>query len=101
MELTFHLVAGAPGITETTASVSGDILVVDGVAFDFEDVPEGGAAVLSGDHPFTAPVRRESGVLKASVRWVYDLALAARDQPASAPVQNETGGAVSDPVTRS
>lgn len=101
MELTFHLVAGAPGVAQTTASVSGDILVVDGVAFDFEDVPDGGAAVLSGDHPFVGPVRREGGTLKAALTWVYDIALAAPVQPVTAPVQNETGGAVSDPVTRS
>lgn len=100
MELTFHLIAGAPGVTETTASVSGDILVVNGTAFDFEDVPEGGAAVLSGDHPFIGPVRREGGVLKAGIAWVYDMALAARDQPATPPVQTVASGAAADPVTR-
>ncbi|WP_417713730.1 hypothetical protein [Pseudophaeobacter arcticus] len=91
---------GQPGQPETSASVVGDTLTVDGVEYDLSAVPEGGFAEPSGDHPFVGRIRRSGGVLSLSLRWRYDAATAEAHQPSVAPVLSVTAGAVPDPITR-
>ena len=63
---------GLPGQPETTLNVAGDVLTVDGIAFDLSQVPEGGEATASGEHPFAGPIRRLGGVLHVPVRVLLD-----------------------------
>lgn len=70
MKLTLSPQAGLPGQPETELSVAGDVLTVDGVAFDLSTVPEGGEAMPDGDHPFIGPITRQGGVIHATVRVV-------------------------------
>lgn len=100
MQVTCTCVAGLPGQPETTASVSGDTITVDGVAYDLSAVPEGGFAEPEGDHPFAGRIERIGGELQLSLLWHYDTATAEAHQPASAPVLAATEGAVPDPITR-
>lgn len=100
MQITCNCVAGLPGQPETTASVSGDVITVDGVAYDLSAVPEGGYAEPEGDHPFVGRISRIAGELHLSLRWIYDVATAEAHQPAAAPVLNVTTGEVPDPITR-
>jgi hypothetical protein len=72
---------GLPGHPETALSVAGDVLTVDGIAFDLAQVPEGGEATASGEHPFAGPIRRQGGVLQVPVRVLLDDS-AAPHQPA-------------------
>jgi len=61
------------GPRETALSVAGDVLTVDGTAFNLSAIPEGGQATATGAHPFTGPIRREGGVIHAPVRvWLGD-----------------------------
>jgi hypothetical protein len=89
---------GLPGQPETSASVAGDTLTVDGVDYDLSAVPEGGFA--EPDHPFVGRIRRSGGVLTLSLRWRYDAATAAAHQPTVAPVLSVVAGAVPDPIIR-
>jgi hypothetical protein len=91
---------GLPGQPETSASVAGDTLTVDGVDYDLSAVPEGGFAEPEGDHPFVGRIRRSGGVLTLSLRWRYDAATAAAHQPTVAPVLSVVAGAVPDPIIR-
>ncbi|UWS78524.1 hypothetical protein N1037_14745 [Phaeobacter sp. G2] len=100
MKIACICIAGLPGQPETTASVNGDTLTVDGVAYDLSSVPEGGFAEPEGDHPFVGRIERTGGVLLLSLRWHYDTATAEPIQPATAPVLTVTSGPVPDPVTR-
>lgn len=100
MNLSFHLQAGLPGQAETQASVSGDILTVDGVAYDLGSVPDGGDATPAGTHPFVGQISRAGGVIHAAVRWVYDTATAEPAQGATVPSASVTSGTVPDPVQR-
>lgn len=85
---------------DTTASVSGDVLTVDGVAYDLSGVPEGGEARPTGDHPFSGPITRTDGVLHLAIIWHFDAATAEPDQGAQYPVLTVTSGDVPDPVKR-
>ena len=71
MKLSISPVAGLPGAPETTASVSGDALTVDGIAYDLSAVPEGGEAIPEGDHPFIGTITRTNGEIHAAIRWIY------------------------------
>lgn len=67
MQINLSPVRGLPGDLETALSVSGDVLMVDGVAYDLSSVPEGGAATPEGDHPFTGDITRTGGEITCSV----------------------------------
>jgi hypothetical protein len=71
MNLTISPAAGLPGQPETTASVSGDVLTVDGTPYDLSAVPEGGEAIPAGDHPFIGAITRSGGEIAAHIRGVY------------------------------
>jgi hypothetical protein len=66
MALHLSPVRGLPGQAETAISIAGDVLTVDGTAYDLSAVPEGGEAVAS-EGPFCGPIARTGGVLTASV----------------------------------
>ena len=100
MKITCICIAGLPGQPETTASVNGDTLTVDGVAYDLSSVPEGGFAEPQGDHPFAGRIERTGGVLNLSLRWSYDAATAEPIQPDEPPVLTVSAGPLSDPITR-
>ena len=100
MKITCICIAGLPDQPGTTASVSGDTLTVDGVAYDLSSVPEGGFAEPEGDHPFVGRIERTGGVLGLSLRWSYDTATANPIQPTDAPVLSVVAGAVPDPIIR-
>ena len=100
MKLTLHLQAGQTGDTDTAASVAGDVLTVDSVAYDLSAVPEGGKAEPSGEHPFVGNITRENGEIVAAILWQYNSATAEPDQPPVHPVVTITSGEVADPVVR-
>lgn len=100
MQITCTCIAGLPGQLETTASVNGDTITVDGVAYDLSAVPEGGFAEPEGDHPFVGQISRIEGELHLSLLWHYDTSTAEAHQPGAAPVLTVTEGAVPDPITR-
>ena len=100
-EITFSLRAGLPGQPETTATVSGDTVTVDGIAYDLSAVPEGGFAEADGDeHPFRGRIARSGGVLRYCLRWRFDPATAEPAQPATLPAAVLTAGPVPDPIVR-
>lgn len=68
MILTLSPFRGLPGQPETTLAVAGDILTVDGFAFDLSPIPEGAEATATGEHPFVGPIRRIGGVIHAALR---------------------------------
>ena len=81
MKITLHARAGLPGQPETTISVSGDTITVDGTPYDLSAVPEGGQATPQGeDHPFTGKITRVDGVIHCGVSVRYD-DTAERHQP--------------------
>ncbi|MBN8294546.1 hypothetical protein JI664_21415 [Rhodobacter sp. NTK016B] len=85
---------------ETVLSVAGDVLTIDGVAYDLAPVPEGGRATPApGDHPFIGPITREGGVIQATIRVVLD-DTAAPDQPASPWAVTVASGPVTIPADR-
>lgn len=100
MKLTIIPMAGVPGSVDPSASVHGDILTFNGVSFDLSEVGEGDLAYPTGDHPFAAgvPITRKSGLLHATVMWIYNTTTAAPDQPTS--VIEGADGPVTDPVRR-
>jgi hypothetical protein len=100
-EITFSLRAGLPGQPETQATVSGDTVTVDGIAYDLSAVSEGGFAEADGDeHPFRGRIARSGGVLRYCLRWRFDAATAEADQPAMPPAAALATGPVPDPIIR-
>lgn len=97
MRIEIFLSVGSP---ETTVVVSGDVITVDGVAFDLSSVPEGGEAEANGDHPFCGPIRRVDGEIQCCIRWAYDPKVSANDQSPTMPVRTVTQGAIASPVLR-
>lgn len=84
MKLKIDPIAGLPGEPETTASVSGDVLTVDGIAYDLSPIAEGDTATAEGtEHPFSGPITRENGEICAPIRWQYG-SDAKPDQPKDA-----------------
>ncbi|UWQ31349.1 hypothetical protein K3555_12080 [Leisingera sp. M527] len=101
MKVTCICVAGLPGQPETSASVSGDVITVDGVPFDLSEVPDGGFAEPEGDnHPFIGRIERTDGGLRVQLRWIYSGATAERVQPAVPPTFTVASGPVPDPIIR-
>jgi len=100
MRITTNLIAVPPDQTETTASVSGEVITVDGTAYDLSSVPEEGLAQPHGDHPFVGPITRTEGVIYVAVKWQYKTETSEADQPKSPPVFELTEGEVPDPVKR-
>jgi hypothetical protein len=100
MHLTLTPQAGLPGEPETTIQVRGDVLTVDGTAYDLSEVPKGGEGWPEGDgHPFVGPVTRKGGVLAATI--VVRLGdTAAHDQPDSPWVVPDARGKVKIPAAR-
>ncbi|WP_210404006.1 hypothetical protein [Pararhodobacter marinus] len=94
MHLTLSPIRGLPGQPETVISVAGDVLTIDGVAYDLGAVPEGGRATPApGAHPFVGAITREGGLIRATIRVVLD-DTAAPDQPASPWAVTVTSGPV-------
>lgn len=81
MHITIRAKRSRPGEPETSISVSGDTVTVDGTAYDLSAVPEGGEATPSGEHPFVGTITREAGVIRCTIRVAYDTATAENDQP--------------------
>ena len=100
MKITIKLGGKPTNRAETTASVSGDVLTVNGTAYDLASVPEGGTAVPQGEHPFAGPIARTGGVIHASLVWLYDAGTAEPDQGRTPPVFDIETGDVPDPVRR-
>lgn len=100
MKLTLYLIAGLPGADETTADVAGDVLTVNGEAYDLSSIPDGGQAGATGDHPFIGPIQRIDGVIHAPLIWHYDGVTALEDQGEDHPVADVTSGPVDAPVAR-
>lgn len=99
MHLTLSPIRGLPGQTETALSVAGDVLTVDGIAYDLGAIPDGGEATPEGDHPFIGTITREGGVIHATVRVILGDA-AAPDQPDSPWIVASASGAVTIPAAR-
>jgi hypothetical protein len=102
MKLHTHPQAGLPGQPEIAASVAGDVLTIDGIAYDLSAVPEGGEARPEGDHPFLGAIRREAGEIVATILWRYDAALAAPEQPRNPAhwIISVTDGPVPSPIIK-
>lgn len=83
MNLTLSPQRGLLGQPDTTLTVSGDTIIVDGTTFDLSAVPEGGEATAEGAHPFTGTITRLGGVIHATVRIRLG-GMAERDQPGDA-----------------
>jgi hypothetical protein len=67
MHLTISPTVGLPGQPETTLNVAGDVLTIDGTAYDLSPVPEGGEGWPDGETSFVGPIRRIGGVIHATV----------------------------------
>ena len=80
MNLTLSPQRGLFGQLETTISVSGDTIIVDGTTFDLSAVPDGGEATPEGVHPFIGRITRQGGIIYATVRIRLD-GMAEREQP--------------------
>ncbi|CUH99858.1 hypothetical protein [Leisingera aquaemixtae] len=100
MKITCICGAGLPGHPETAASVSDDVLTVDGAAYDLSAVPDGGYADPEGDHPFVGQIQRIGGELHLSLRWFYDTVTAEANQPSAAPELTVISGPLPDPIIR-
>lgn len=101
MYLTLSPVRGLPGQPETTISVTGDVITVDGTPYDLSAVPEGGIATPEGDHPFVGTITRENGTIRAAVRVILGDD-AAFDQPTDPAhwLITDAAGLVAIPATR-
>lgn len=80
--------------------VAGEILTINGEAWDFSAIPDGGEAVQAvaagDDHIFVGPIRRIGGTIHATlIGWVGDDA--ARGQP-GAPWMIEADGDIALPA---
>jgi hypothetical protein len=67
MHLTLIAQQGLPSQPEATIQVAGDVLTIDGTAYDLSPVPEGGEGRPEGDTPFVGPITRSGGVIHATV----------------------------------
>lgn len=79
MHLTLSPQTGLPGQAETTLHVAGDVLTIDGTAYDLSPVPEGGSGEWEGG-PFAGRIHRIGGVIHATLRVTLGPD-AADDQP--------------------
>jgi hypothetical protein len=99
MILTLTPIRGLPGQPETRLSLKGDVLTVDGTAYDLSPVPEGGEGWAEGDTPFAGPILREGGRLVATVIVRLD-DTAEPDQPDSPWTITARNGPVAIPARR-
>ena len=102
MQIQLYPIAGLPGTADDTVSVAGDVITVNGAAFDLSGVPEGGEAAPVGDHPFIGSITRTGGVLHVGLRFTYRPETAVPDQsedPSSWAV-NLSSGSMPDPIAR-
>ena len=99
MNINFSLCAGLPGKPETSANVDGDVITVNGKKYDLSNVPDGGIAEPTGDHPFVGVITRTGGAISCTLVWGYDGSTAVPDQPKPA-MAKVTNGPVPDPVAR-
>lgn len=99
-EITANLSADLANGHETTASVNGRILTVDGNDYDLSELGEGDTATAAGQHTFIGPIAMADGVTRLTLLWSYDPSTADPDQGTSHPVLTVTSGAVPDPVKR-
>jgi hypothetical protein len=71
VHLTLSPQMGLPGQPEMTIHVAGDVITLDGEAFDLSPVPEGGEGwpdeTTSSETPFIGPIRRIDGVIHATL----------------------------------
>lgn len=104
MKITISPVAKTPDQSETRITVAGDILMVDGISYDFSALPEGGedSPRPEGDagRPILGPVTRMDGEIQVAVRYYYDGVTAAPDQPANLVAMDLSSGALPDPILR-
>ena len=98
MKLKLSPIAGLPGAPETTISVSGDTIAIDGTPYDLSPVPEGGEATAD-DSPFIGKITRVNGVIHCTV-LVRLGDTAADDQPDSPWVIEAASGDVTIPALR-
>jgi hypothetical protein len=87
------------GRPDTQITVAGDVITIDGVAYDLSPVPEGGEAWPQGAHPFIGPITRTGGVINATL-LVHLGDAAADDQPGSPWVIEAASGEVPIPAAR-
>lgn len=99
MKLTVSPRAGLPGAPETNASIAGDVITIDGIAYDLSSIPEGAEATPEGDHPFVGTITRTAGEIVATIRWAYGPG-AASNQPTDPAhwVATLTDGPVPSPI---
>ena len=98
MKLTLSPQVGLPGQAETTISVNGDTLTIDGTEYDLSAVPEGGEGEWL-DSPIMGKITRTDGVIHATVLvQLGDDALP--DQPDSPWIVNAAPGKVIIPAAR-
>ncbi|WP_065332166.1 hypothetical protein [Tritonibacter mobilis] len=101
MKITCIPVAGLPGQSDTSASVNGDVITVNGTAYDLSTIPEGGFAdPVGSSHPFVGRIERTNGEIHLQMVWRYSTVTAQPDQPAELAVVTISSGAVPDPIQR-
>jgi len=98
MKLTLSPQVGLPGAPETTISVSGDTIAIDGTPYDLSPVPEGGEATAK-DSPFIGKITRVDGVIHCTVLTVLG-DTAEGDQPDSPWIIESASGDVEIPAIR-
>jgi len=55
---------------KTSIAVSGDILVYDGIEYDFSSIPD--SAVVEAEYPAIGVIKRVNGVIHISLTYLYD-----------------------------
>ena len=98
MHLTLSPQFGLPDVPETALHVAGDVLTIDGTAYDMSPISEGGQGVWDGS-PLIGPIRRIDGVIHATV-LVRLGATAADEQPESPWTIKNASGDVTIPADR-
>jgi len=102
VHLTLSPQMGLPGQPEMTIHVAGDVITLDGEAFDLSPVPEGGEGwpdeTTSSETPFIGPIRRIGGVIHAAL--IVRLGETAADDQDGPWVIENAGGDVTIPATR-
>jgi hypothetical protein len=69
-----------PGPADDVVSVSGDTVIVNEQDFDLSQIPDGGYAIPSGDHPFVGRIYRDGDTLRYQLRVQFERRTAERDQ---------------------
>jgi len=104
MNITIIPQAATPGATETAVSVAGDILTIDGVAYDLTATPEGGRVSFEPEGgetlPFVGDATRQNGEVSLSILFKFDPSTAEPNQPKELVTLSLTSGPLPDPITR-